>query len=107
MGLGAQVAERQDRARGRVDGRVLEAAVDRVHLDGAGGRRPAAAEADADGLSTGDAAAEAEADGLSMPVDGTAEAAGDAVPVPLQAASVRPASATVAPRRARLEWVIR
>jgi hypothetical protein len=29
------------------------------------------------------------------------------VPVPLQAASVRPASATVAPRRARLEWVIR
>src|SRR6478735_8273849 len=39
----------------------------------------AAAEADADGLATGDAAAEAEAeaDGLSMPVDGMAEAAGE------------------------------
>ena len=45
----------------------------------------AAAEAEADGLSTGDAAADEEADGLSMPVDGTADAAGDAVPVPARA----------------------
>ena len=70
----------------------------------------ASAEADADGLSDGlsdgDASADEEADGLSTPVDGTDDVAGDAVPA-LQAASARPASATVAPRRAMLEWVIK
>ena len=66
----------------------------------------ASAEAEADGLSGGDAAADEEADGLSTPVDGTDYAAGDAVPA-LQAASARPASATVTPSRAMLEWVIK